>query len=132
MSMSMAYMPMTFTDSTGTTLYAAAWTPTSAAAYGATCLFLLLLALLFRALLAARLLLERHWHARDLRRRPVRVAGRYLHSPANSVSFEKEAPEWERDEPRLPTPRLPTPWRTSVDAPRALAVTLIAAVGYLL
>jgi len=54
-SMSMpTTMPMTFFASTTTPLYTAAWEPKTSSQYALTCLFLLLLCVVFRALLAAR------------------------------------------------------------------------------
>jgi hypothetical protein len=54
-SMSMpTTMPMTFFASTTTPLYTTAWQPTTQTRYALTCLFLVLLCIVFRALLAAR------------------------------------------------------------------------------
>ena len=56
-SMAMAMptaMPMTFFTSTTTPLYTTAWKPTTPSHYALTCLFLILLCMVFRALLAAR------------------------------------------------------------------------------
>jgi hypothetical protein len=47
-------MPMTFFTSTTTPLYTTAWKPTTPSHYALTCLFLVLLCIVFRALLAAR------------------------------------------------------------------------------
>ena len=52
--MSTANMPMTFFTSTTTPLYTSAWTPKTPAQYAMTCLFLVLLCVVFRGLLAAR------------------------------------------------------------------------------
>jgi copper transporter 1 len=54
MPKTMAEMPMTFFTSTTTPLYSSAWTPKTAAQYALTCLFLVLLCIVFRGLLAAR------------------------------------------------------------------------------
>lgn len=47
-------MPTTFFTSTTTPLYTPTWTPKTASQYALTCLFLVLLCIAFRALLAAR------------------------------------------------------------------------------
>lgn len=47
-------MPTTFFTSTSTPLYTPAWTPKTASQYALTCLFLVILCIAFRALLAAR------------------------------------------------------------------------------
>jgi hypothetical protein len=58
-SMSMpTTMPMTFFASNTTPLYTPAWQPKTSAHYALTCLFLVLLCIVFRALLAARCNLE--------------------------------------------------------------------------
>lgn len=54
MPKTMAGMPMTFFTSTTTPLYTTAWTPKTAPQYALTCLFLVLLCIVFRGLLAAR------------------------------------------------------------------------------
>jgi hypothetical protein len=54
MPMTTTSMPMTFFTSTTTPLYITAWTPKTPAQYAMTCLFLVLLCIAFRGLLAAR------------------------------------------------------------------------------
>ncbi|KAM0707224.1 hypothetical protein Q7P35_006555 [Cladosporium inversicolor] len=54
MPMTTATMPMTFFTSITTPLYTTAWTPKTPAQYALTCLFLVLLCIAFRGLLAAR------------------------------------------------------------------------------
>lgn len=51
---SMPSMPTTFFTSTSTSLYITAWTPKTDSQYALTCLFLVSLCIVFRALLAAR------------------------------------------------------------------------------
>lgn len=51
---SMAEMPMTFFNSINTPLYTIAWKPTTTLQYAFTCLFLVLLCIVCRGLLAAR------------------------------------------------------------------------------
>ncbi|KAM0720199.1 hypothetical protein Q7P37_004335 [Cladosporium fusiforme] len=47
-------MPMTFSSSTTTPLFSTAWKPSTASQYALTCIFLVLLCIVFRCLLAAR------------------------------------------------------------------------------
>jgi hypothetical protein len=54
MAMMPTTMPMTFFTSTTTPLYTTAWKPSTPSHYALTCLFLVLLCIVFRALLAAR------------------------------------------------------------------------------
>ena len=51
---SMAEMPMVFFNSINTPLYTIAWKPTTTLQYAFTCLFLVLLCIVFRTLLATR------------------------------------------------------------------------------
>lgn len=53
-SMPMGPMPMTFFTSTSTPLYSNAWKPSTTGQYALTCLFLVLLCIVFRCILAAR------------------------------------------------------------------------------
>ncbi|ETS83094.1 hypothetical protein PFICI_04970 [Pestalotiopsis fici W106-1] len=55
---SMGPMAMTFFFSSNTSLFFRSWTPPNAGAYVATCVFLLLLAVLMRAMLALKPILE--------------------------------------------------------------------------
>ncbi|CAI6334208.1 unnamed protein product [Periconia digitata] len=52
---SMEQMSMTFFISTTTPLFTMAWTPTSTGQYAGTCIFLIIFAAIFRALLAVRI-----------------------------------------------------------------------------
>ncbi|EMD88894.1 hypothetical protein COCC4DRAFT_31949 [Bipolaris maydis ATCC 48331] len=52
--MNMSTMSMTFFTSTTTSLFSASWTPTTPGQYTGTCIFLIALAALFRALIAVR------------------------------------------------------------------------------
>jgi copper transporter 1 len=53
--MGMNQMKMTFFTSASTPLFASSWTPTTTGQYAGTCIFLIVLAIFFRALLAVRL-----------------------------------------------------------------------------
>ncbi|KAK6082591.1 low affinity copper transporter [Seiridium cupressi] len=55
---SMGPMVMTFFSSAHTSLFSKSWTPTTVAAYAATCIFLLVLAVIMRAMLALKPVLE--------------------------------------------------------------------------
>lgn len=54
MHMSMQDMMMTFFTSTMTPLYAESWTPSTTGQYVATCIFLIVLAAIFRGIVAVR------------------------------------------------------------------------------
>ncbi|RDW59948.1 hypothetical protein BP6252_13035 [Coleophoma cylindrospora] len=53
--MGMDSMSMTFFTSTTTPLYSTSWTPSSVGVYAGTCIFLIVFAAIFRALLAVRI-----------------------------------------------------------------------------
>lgn len=61
-------MQMTFFTSTATSLYSIAWTPSSTGQYAGTCIFLILLATIFRGLFALRAIQERKNAHAELRR----------------------------------------------------------------
>ncbi|MCJ1476541.1 hypothetical protein MMC13_005207 [Lambiella insularis] len=138
--MPMSSMAMTFFASDSTPLYSLSWTPASTGAYAGTCIFLIVLASLFRGLLAAKAALEQRWLDAALRRHYVSVVGRpslkqrlaaegdkqQLVLSANGV--EEEVLVLERKQ----TSHEGKPWRVSEDGPRAVADTVIVGVGYLL
>lgn len=67
-------MQMTFFTATSTPLYSNAWTPSSTGAYAGTCIFLILLALLFRFLLSVKSQMESRWREQNLNRRFIVTA----------------------------------------------------------
>ena len=138
-TMPMAVMQMVFFTSTSTPLYSMAWAPMGTGAYAGTCIFLIILASVFRALFVVKSLLENRWADKELHRRPIIVRGRSpdterlgnsFESKTGTLIVEKGVEEQvkvvRRHERRV------TPWRISVDLPRAALTTVIAGVGYLL
>ncbi|OJD25892.1 hypothetical protein ACJ73_02729 [Blastomyces percursus] len=122
-----------------TPLFTNAWAPNSAGAYAGTCIFLLLFAAIFRALIAVKIQLDHRWTAAAYSRRYVVVAGktpeaeRIQDDPNASTAtlitahgVEEKVKVIERPMNRTP------PFRFSVDLPRALLVMVLAGVGYLL
>lgn len=139
-----AMMMAVFQTSTATSLFSARWTPRSAGAYAATCVFLAALAAAFRGLLALRARLESRWLDRELGRRYVVVAGKAPPPEAKAplpardplarhaaLALAENGVEENVVVVRTPTAR-PTPWRLSVDPLRAAVDTVVAGVGYLL
>jgi hypothetical protein len=138
-------MQSVFQTVRATPLYSLAWTPTSTGSYAGTCLFLIALAALLRALLAGKAVLEARWLDRELNRRYVVVEGRGVggRAPlAQRLSADSEAKHArvvlsengvEEDVVVVGRrERVVRPWRTSVDPVRALLDVGIAGVGYLL
>ncbi|KAI9823474.1 MAG: hypothetical protein M1832_002485 [Thelocarpon impressellum] len=136
-------MSSTFFAATNSALYGTAWTPRSTGAYAGTCIFLILLAALFRALFAGKQMAERRWLDSALDRRYVVVAPGAAARPSEAKRARDDADastallvsaRGVEEEVRVVKRRTrgPVPWRLSVDLPRALLVTVIAGVGYLL
>jgi len=59
-----------------TPLYSSMWTPKSVGGYAGTCIFLVVLATIFRALLAVKAWKETAWLDAEFNRRYVTVAGK--------------------------------------------------------
>lgn len=67
-------MDMVFYTSHTTPLYSTLWTPSTTSTYALTCLFLILLSILFRSLLALKSYVETRWSHNSRRRRYIVVA----------------------------------------------------------
>lgn len=128
-----------FQISSSTPLYSTSWTPTGTGSYAGTCIFLIVLATIFRGLMAGKHILEHHWLDTELKRRYVSVRGKPTES--ESISTDSEAKTGtlitERGvEEHVRVVRRTrhggAAWRFSVDLPRAAYVTVMAGVGYLL
>lgn len=131
-------MSMTFFSSTTTPLYSSMWTPSSIGAYAGTCIFLILLAVVFRCLLAVRSWREEAWMDAEFNRRYVTVAGK---SPKSErVSQDSDAKRMVLSENGVEEDVMivkkrgasKRPWRFSVDPVRAVMDTVVIGVGYLL
>lgn len=129
---------MAFVNSADTPLYTSSFSPSTVGQYAGICIFLIILATVFRGLFAAKHMLEERWTAQALQRRYIIVADK---TPA--------AERIERDdasrtgvltangvEERVTIAHGQVggvqPWRFGVDLPRASMVTVIVLVGYML
>lgn len=137
--MDMSSMNNVFYGSSSTPLYSMGWVPASTGSYAGTCIFLIILAIAFRCMFAGKHILEHRWMDKDLNRRYVAVRG---------VPKEVERIEADNDskngflitergvEEHVKVVKRHTrtvmPWRLSVDLPRAVYVTVMVGVGYLL
>lgn len=131
-------MTMVFQTETRTPLYATSWTPTNAGAYAGTCIFLAVLAIIARGLVAFKAIQEARWLDREAARRYVSVNGkiplseqiasspdaRRMTLSENGVEETVVVVERKRAATR--------PWRFSVDPVRACLDTVIVSIGYLL
>lgn len=132
-------MEMVFTNSHTTPLYSASWTPNSAGSYAGTCIFLVILASVLRALIAFKSIVEQRWLAQARNRRYVVVKGKT--TEAGRIDRDPDAKEASLitaqgvEEPVKVVrayQRGAVPFRLSVDVPRAAIVFVIAGVSYLL
>lgn len=131
-------MAMSFFTATDTSLYSEAWTPSSAGAYAGTCIFLIVLAIILRALFTAKSYLDAKAMEAALKRRYVVVADQ---QPAGDKAFN-DASSMDgilttnglQENVRVVTAPMKSvqPFRFSVDLPRAAIMTVAAGVGYLL
>ncbi|KAL3422333.1 low affinity copper transporter [Phlyctema vagabunda] len=137
-TMSASMMSMTFFTDTDTPLYSAKWTPNSVGTYAATCIFLIILAVLFRSLLAVKAWKESAWMDAEFNRRYVVVNGKQPKSERimdDSDSKKMILTENGVEEDVMVVKKKGTttrPWRMSVDPIRAVLDTVIVGVGYLL
>ncbi|KAI9809296.1 MAG: hypothetical protein M1825_002587 [Sarcosagium campestre] len=136
-------MHSTFFTSTTTPLYSTAWTPGSTGSYAGSCFFLIVLAIVFRALFAFKHVLERRWLDQRLNRRYVVVAGRPTEAQRISEDADAEAeskatllvsPNGVEEHVRVVRrhARPVLPWSLRVDLPRAALLTVLIGIGYLL
>ena len=132
-------MMSVFQISSSTPLYSTAWTPASTGSYAGTCIFLIVLAALFRGLIAGKHILENRWLDMELDRRYVSVRGKPTESERISTDSEMKtatlvSERGVEEHVRVVRRRRRggAAWRFSVDFPRAGYVTVMAGVGYLL
>jgi len=106
--MGMSDMMMVFFTSAHTPLYSKAWTPAGAGTYAGTCIFLVVLAFIFRALLALRCRFSELWN-------------RTRSNEFWDADLELGAAGQEREA-----------WRVNKALTRAMLDTVLAGVSYLL
>ncbi|RSL73285.1 hypothetical protein CEP54_000499 [Fusarium duplospermum] len=131
-------MAMVFQTERQTPLYSDGWTPESAGAYAGTCIFLVVLAIIARCLVAFKAVQEARWLDHEAARRYVAVNGklplaeqiasgpdaRRMTLTENGVEETVVVVERKQAATR--------PWRFSVDPVRACIDTVIVGIGYLL
>jgi len=131
-------MAMVFFNSHTTPLYSLKWAPASTGGYAGTCIFLVILSVVFRSLFAVKHILEARWLDRAWNRRyivvqdktPVSEELRRDPDAKQAVLSANGVEEHVRVVHK--TARGVQPWRFSVDLPRAVLVTFMAGLGYLL
>ena len=132
-------MTMVFTNTHDTPLFSNAWTPSSSGSYAGTCIFLIILAIIDRCLMALKAIMERHWLATYLNRRYVTVAGKS--TEAGKIDSDPDAKlaslitaQGVEESVKVVhnISHGPIPWRFSVDLPRAVLFLGIVGISYLL
>lgn len=114
------------------------WSPTSVGGYAGTCIFLVILATIFRGLLAAKAWKETAWLDAEFNRRYVTVAGKLpkaerIASDSDSKRMILTENGVEEDVVVVKKRSMSIrPWRITTDPVRAVMDTVIAGVGYLL
>lgn len=121
----MSSMMGTLFTSTSTPLYSTKWTPATTGQYAGTCIFIIILAAIFRGLVSYRAMRERGWRNVELKRRPIIVAGKKQDDEAAGLGEKGIGAGGGKE-------RRSRPWRIIPDVPRALLDTVVAGVGYLL
>lgn len=136
--MGMESMHMTFFNNMTTSLYSRMWTPTNVGQYAATCVFLVVLGVVFRGLLAAKAWKESSWLDEEFNRRYVAVQGKGPMSERIQTNLESKRMTLSENgiEENVMVVKKKgvaiRPWRLSVDPLRAVMDTAVAGVGYLL
>lgn len=131
-------MNMVFHTRTMTPLYSSAWTPMNSGTYAGTCIFLVVLSIVARLLIALRTTQEARWLDKDMKRRYVAVREKVPLSEA--IAHDPDAKKMVLsangvEETVFVVARkssVARPWRFSVDPVRAVMDTAIVGVGYLL
>ena len=132
-------MAMVFVNAQDTPLFSSQWTPSSSGAYAGTCIFLIILSIIGRLLVAFKSVMEQHWLNAHLNRRYVAVAGKSTEAgridadpDAKVASLVSAQGVEESVKVVRRATREPLPFRFSVDLPRAFLFLLITGVSYLL
>ena len=122
---SMSKMMVTFFFSTSTPLYSIGWTPSTTRGYAGTCIFIIILAIIFRCLHVYKPIQERKLRNIELKRRPIIVSDKKNDDEGATTGNNDDGAGNESGEKYWP-------WRWRADVPRALLDTVTACVGYLL
>ncbi|RDW80076.1 hypothetical protein BP6252_04714 [Coleophoma cylindrospora] len=136
--MEASMMSMTFFFSSTTPVWSDMWTPTTAGQYAGTCVFLIVLAVILRALLAIKSWREAAWMDQEFNRRYVVVNGKQPKSERimqDSDSKKMILSENGVEEDVMVVKKRSMgvrPWRITVDPQRAVMDTVIAGIGYML
>lgn len=130
--MGMSEMAMTFFTSSETPLYSDDWTPASAGHYAGTCIFLIVLGLILRVLLALRPILEARLWGRTAAAEAAAASRKGLEEEGGNGAVPPGQPRRALAAAVMDARRRWSGWRVGTAASRATYELLIAGVGYLL
>ncbi|KAL7792635.1 Ctr copper transporter [Trichoderma ceciliae] len=133
-------MAMVFQTNVQTPLYANSWTPHNAGAYAGTCIFLIVLTVIARLLVAFKTRQERIWADKNAQRRYIVVNGKEpmserLSRDPDAKHMTMMLSENGVEENVVVVAKKHSasrPWRFSVDPVRAALDTVLVGIGYLL
>ncbi|KAK9385518.1 Ctr copper transporter family-domain-containing protein [Lipomyces mesembrius] len=128
---SMSMSSMSFHTSIFDFLFSRRWTPSSRGQYAGTCIFLIVLAVIYRLTHILKHRTERYVNARA-RQFARNIATAQLQMDENAGSFEKSAGEVTIAPERPLQFRNVRPWRVSMDIPLSLIQLVLSGVAYLL
>lgn len=134
----MMTMMVAFQNDMATPLYSMTFMPTNMGQYAGACIFLIVLAFVFRGLFALKAIQEARWLDQEMNRRFVVVKGQLpMHETLSRESLKQNMVLSANGvEEQVMVVKKHTsvsrPWRASVDPVRAIIDTVIAGVGYLL
>ncbi|KAL7627293.1 hypothetical protein AAE478_001482 [Parahypoxylon ruwenzoriense] len=125
-AMDNSQMPMTFFSSSSTPLFSSTWRPASATQYAGTCVFLIILAIIMRAMLGLKPILEKSlWAAH------IDCEGDLI--PQDDVGYQKNmAPRQRLKRMYDVLQRRWAGWQIGTSLGRAVFELLLTTVGYLL
>ncbi|KAK9370357.1 Ctr copper transporter family-domain-containing protein [Lipomyces kononenkoae] len=126
MSMSSMSFHTSFTDF----LFAQQWTPSSRGQYAGTCIFLIVLAVIYRMIHVLKHRMERYYNARA--RQYSRSMSTASLQTEKDGTFEKSVAGTTAEPDRPLQFRNVRPWRVSMDIPLALIQLLLSGAAYLL
>ncbi|KAK9345212.1 Ctr copper transporter family-domain-containing protein [Lipomyces starkeyi] len=122
---------MSFHTSIFDFLFSRGWTPSSRGQYAGTCIFLIVLAVIYRMTHVLKHRTERYLNARA-RQLARNIATAHLNMDLNAGSFEKSAGVATTEPERPLQFRNVRPWRVSMDIPLSLIQLVLSGVAYLL
>ncbi|KAF8472618.1 Ctr copper transporter [Kalaharituber pfeilii] len=124
-------MNMAFHNSITDNLFSEAWTPKSVGEYAGIIVFLIVLAIIHRFLVALKSVQDAKWRKRD-KSRVVIVAKDGSTKRGESTEVTTEINSTSREDGMTGKSAWSRPWRFSTELPRAVLQTVTTGVGYLL